>query len=71
METDLSFSFVITVMKVGIAVLSMRRTIHKENMANYWGNLKTLQMPTFFFGVLFSLTIAERELDEARPTVAQ
>ena len=48
METDLSLSFVITVMKVGIAVLSMRRTIDKEKMVN----LKTLQMPIFFFCVL-------------------
>lgn len=52
METDLSLSFVITVMKVGIAVLSMRRTIDKEKMVIYEGNLKTLQMPIFFFCVL-------------------
>lgn len=69
METDLSLSFVITVMKVGIAVLSMRRTIDKEKMVNYEGNLKTLQMPIFFFCVLRKKS--KQEISTKQAAVAQ
>lgn len=65
METDLSLSFVITVMKVGIAVLSMRRTIDKEKMVIILRGKFENTTNAYIFLLRFKKKIEARDLHEA------